>query len=119
MQVAIAGAPGPLGRVDDPGDSRGVAESGGLIISSIQAARARSTGPLVLIDLAQQRRRELGLPELDGELGRREEAASPVRRIAELGGPSQRGDRHVKRTAAARAPPRLLELQRRRPRARR
>ena len=83
---------------------------GGLIISSIQATSARSTGRL-RIDLAQQRRGKLGLTELDRELAGRQEAPSSLRRIAQLGRPSQRSDRHVKGAAATRAATRLLELQ--------
>ena len=72
MQVAIAGVPGPLGRVDNSRDARCVAEVGRVDHLLDPGRECALDGPLCSIDLAQQRRGELGPTELDGELaGRR------------------------------------------------
>jgi hypothetical protein len=111
LQVAIAGVPSPLGRLDDPRRAVSVAEVG-RVDHLLHPSRARALDrQLLLADLAQQPRCELRLTKLDGKLARREESASSVRRITELGRPSQCSHGHVESAASERTPPRVFELQ--------
>ena len=112
VQVAIAGVSRPLGRVDDPGDALGVAEVG-------RVDHLLDPGRECALDGPAAAHRPRAAAARRARAGRARRRARPptrrrrprVRRVAELGRPPQRGDRHVKGAAAARAPPRLLELQ--------
>ena len=74
-------------------------------------ARPVERSRLELFGLAKQRGDDLRLPELEGELGCGDQTPGALRGIAELRGATQRSCGHTDRSAAARAPTRLLELQ--------
>ena len=112
VQVALAGRPRALGGFDDPGGSLHVAQLCRADQLLDQQCAGRLDRSAVVADLAEQRCRQLGRAELHGELGRRQETPPAVRRIAELGGPAQRGERHVHGATPARAPRGLLEVDR-------
>src|SRR5215207_6926417 len=66
---------------------------------------------LKLFGLAKQRGDDVRLPQLEGDLGSGDQAPGAPGRIAELRGAAQRSCGDTDRSAAARAPTRLLELQ--------
>ena len=112
VQVAMPRVSGPLGRRAPTRVTRAASPRlGGLIISSIKVASARSTGRFCSPTSRGSVAATVGLTELDGELARREESASSVRGLTELGRSPLRGDRDVESPAVEGTLPCVLEFQ--------
>ena len=111
MQVAIAGLAGVFGGGDQRGGSRGVTEHS-QVDHLLDPGRARlfERTRFETLGLAQQRGDDVGLAELEGQLGRGEQPPGTLRGLAELGGAPQRGERDAERSAAPCASARLLEF---------